>query len=151
MSYRITAHDYELGEEYDGKGKISHQIYGNNCFPIKLRDYLVSQKVAFDSDDCFKDYDVTDLQGLLDVMLEIHKEEVEDDSYWDFKPGVRYHTDTVDGLISYLNYRLDVAIVLVMYNFYKAFEGSIESYWDDQSNGAKYKIKDGMKIYLSGF
>ena len=146
MSFRITARDYKDGEE---RGTY-HQVYGNHDFPSKLKDYLLSKGVTLDSDDCFYDYDIEDVQGLLDVMLEIHDEQVEDDSYWDFKPGARYKVDTPDDLISYIDYKFDAAIVLIMYNFYKAFESSIESYWDEAAHAPKYKIKDGKHIYLSG-
>jgi hypothetical protein len=151
MSFRIHATDYKMGEDSNGNGNISHQVYGNHEFPEKLRDYLISNGAELDGDDCFTDHEVTDIQELLEVMFEIHHEQVEDDSYWDFKPSAIYKTDTVDELISYIDYKLYASIVMTMYNFYKAFEDSITSYWDKESNSPKYKLKDGMKIYLSGF
>lgn len=151
MSFRISAYDYELHEDYSGTGKLSHQIYGNNEFPKKLSDYLVQQGVKLDGDGSFLDYEITNLHELLKVMLQIHNEEVDDDSYWDFKPSAIYKTETVSGLLSYIDYKLDVSIVLIMHNFVKAFDSLIERYWDDDSKSGKYRIKDGMKIYLSGF
>ena len=153
MSYRITARD----ELYDEEGilpdidKIYHQLYSNNEFPERLKDYLISKGVKFDEDSCFYNYKVTDIQELLEVMFEIHKEQVLDESYWNINPYPRHKVDTVYDLLSSLEYKLDVLICLQVYNFYKAFQPCLSVYWDESSNSEKYKIKDGKNIYLSGF
>ena len=147
MSFRIQAYDNKLGKDLEGETNIFHQIYGNNEFPERLREYLVSKGVELDEDDCFQDYEIIDLQEFLEVMLEIHNGMVEDDSYWDMKPTL-IKTDTVDGLVSHCEYKIDNSIVFIMYNFVKAFDDFIERYWDD---GIKYKIKAGKHIYLAGF
>ena len=151
MSYRITASDGEYDDDFNHDYTIYHQVYGNHESPKLLNDFLESKGVVFDGDGCFYNYDVDNIQELFKVMIEISKERIEDDTFYNLKPSVRYKTDTVDGLLSYWSYQLDSAIVLTEYNFYKAFEPLIESYWDDTDNESKYRIKDGKHIYLSGF
>lgn len=150
MSYRISASNMRQGDR-GVEGRKYHQIYGNNDFPPRLREYLVKNGAYFDTDDCFYDFEVKDIQALFDVMYEIHNEQVEDDSYWDFKPPVTFKTDNAEQLLSYLDYKLDGAVVLTMYNFYNAFRKSIEYYWDDETNEPKYKLRNGSHIYLSGY
>lgn len=151
MSYRITARNAIIDKDYNSNDTIYHQVYGNNESPWLLEEYLKSKGVEFDGDGCFKNYEVTDIQELLEVMLKIHNEQIEDDSFWDFKPTAPYKTDTVDGLMSYWWLKLDSARVLVMYNFFDAFRDYIQTYWDDEDNIAKYKLNGKGKIYLSGF
>ena len=151
MSFRITARNYAVGEDYDGEGTIYHQVYGNHESPKLLNEYLKSKGVEIDGDGCFRDYEVTDIQELLEVMLKIHDEQVEDDSFWDFKPAPHYHVDTVDGLLSYLWLKLDAAKVLIMYNFFDAFREYIDSYWNEARGGVEYRLNGKGKIYLSGF
>lgn len=145
MSYRITARDGK--KDY----KIYYQIYGNNEFPRLLEEYLKNKGVKFDADDCFKNYDVDNIQELFEIMVQISKERIEDNTYYDFTPSAIYKTDTVDGILSYWGYKLDAAIVLTEYNFYKAFEDLIENYWDNTTEEVKYRIKNEKHIYLSGF
>ncbi len=151
MSFRVHATDHKLGDDFDGYGEISHQVYGNHEFPAQLQEYLEANGAEIDGDSCFRDFEVKDIQALFEVMLDIHNEQVKDDSYWDLKPSFMYKTDTAYGLLSYLDYKLDCAIVLTMYNFYNAFRKMIDIYWDDEDDCEKYRIKDGYHIYLSGY
>lgn len=148
MSFRIHATDHILGKEFEGNGDISHQVYGNGDFPKELEEHLTNHGAEIDEDGCFRDFEVTDINELLDVMMTIHNRQVKDDSYWDFKPSPIYKTDTPGELIGYIEYKLDATVVLGVYNFYKAFEGLLDAYWD---KGTKYKIESGKHIYLSGY
>lgn len=151
MSYRITARDYELHEDYSGEGKIYHQIYGNNESPRLLNEYLKEKGVEIDGDGCFRDFDIKDIQEFLELMVKIQDDLVEDDTWYDFKPMPHMKTDNPDRMISYWNYKLDAATVLIVYNFYKAFESLLDTEWDNSIGGVRYKIKEGKHIYLSGF
>lgn len=151
MSYRITARDYELGEDYSGDGKLYHQLYGNNQSPKLIDEWVKSQGSEVDGDRCFRDVEIKDIQEFLEVMVKVQDELVEDDTWYDFKPMPHMKTDNPDRMISYWGYKLDVATVLIVYNFYKAFESLLETEWDDSIGGVKYKIKEGKHIYLSGF
>ena len=151
MSYRITARDYKLGVEYDGKGEVYHQVYGNNEFPNILSEYLISQGCELDGDGCFRDFEIKDIQSLLEVMVKIQEELAEDDTWYDFKPMPHMKIDNPDRMISYWDYKLDVATVLITYNFFKSIEHLVEADWDDSIGGVKYKIKEGKHIYLNGF
>lgn len=149
MSFRIQAYDYKVKKDYSGNGDICHQIYSNNDFPKKLREYLIAKGVELDEDSCFLDYEIKNIQEFLEVMFEIHKEQT-DDSYWDLKPTLR-EINTVYDLISHCEYKIDCAIIFIIYNFVQVFDDFIERYWDDGSKGIKYKLKKGKHIYLSGF
>ena len=151
MSYRVTLRDHEIGPEYKGDGKIYHQVLGNNECPKVLDEWLEKNGAEIDEDGCFRDFEIKDIQEFLELLIEIQNEYAQDDTWYDFKPMAHMKIDNPDRMISYWRYKLDVATVLIVYNFFLAIESLLDSEWDDSIGGVKYKLKEGKHIYLSGF
>ena len=151
MSFRITVRDHELGEDYNGKGKLYHQLYGNNSSPALIDEWVKAQGAEIDGDGCFRDVEIKDIQQFLEIMVKIQQQIVEDDTWYDFKPMPHMKIDNPDRMISYWSYKLDAATVLIVYNFYKSIESLLDTEWDDSIGGVRYKMKPDKHIYLSGF
>ena len=150
MSFRITVTDYELGEDYEGNGKLYHQLYINNQSPGLIDDWVKDQGAAIDGDGCFRDVEIKDIQQFLGIVVRIQDELMEDDTWYEFKP-LHVKIDSPDRMISYWSYKLDAATVLIVYNFYKAIEHMLEYEWDETIGGSRYKVKEDVRLYLSGF
>jgi hypothetical protein len=152
MSFRITARDYKVGKDFEGKGEIYHQVYGNHEFPAEIRAYLLENGCKLDTDDCFYDYEINDLQGFFEAMLEAHNGYMEDDSYWDFKPLPRQNVSTPWGLVMHCMSKKENSYAFIVYNFYEAFSDFIAWGFDKETSKDYFKYKDdNKKIYLSGF
>ena len=150
MSFRIWASNYKRSERKSNTGDyIAYQVYGNNDFPTEIHDYLENKGCKFNEDDCFYDFEITDVHEFLEAMLEAHNGYVEDDSYWDFKP--RYKPETPADLISHCSYKIRFSYVYIVYNFYEEFKDIIKVIWDDESDCEKYQLVEGAKLYLSGY
>ena len=150
MSYRIWASNHK-DAEIENQDRKSHQVYGNNEFPKEVRDYLISKGCKMDQDDCFHDFEIENLQEFLEAMVEAHKNYVEDDSYWDFKPSARWDVSTPYGLISYCDMKVDNAYVFLVYAFYKTFEDMFKWQYDKDNRKDYFVYKDDRRIYLSGY
>ena len=151
MSYRITVRNYLLNEDYSGKGEIYHQLFGNNECPDEVIEWVKKQSGEIDGDGCFRDIEIKDIQEFLEITIKVLDKLIEDDTWYDFKPMSHMKIDNPDRMISYWNYKLDVATVLIVYNFYQSIKSLLENEWDGSIGGVRYKIKEGKHIYLSGF
>lgn len=148
MSYRIHATNYQdRGKRPEGG--ISHQVYGNNEFPTEVHDYLEDKGCKFDEDDCFYDFEITDIQEFLEAMLKAHEGYMENDTYWDFKPTRTI--ETPEDLISHCWMKIELSYAFIVYNFYDTFRKEIKLVWDDEEKREKYILNEGCRIFLSGF
>ena len=150
MSYRVWASNYKRDERSNNKGDyIAHQVYGNNDFPEEIHKYLESKGCKFDEDDCFHDFEITNVQEFLEAMLEAHNSYMQDDSYWDFKPT--RNIETPDQLIMHCWMKIELSYAYIVYNFYEAFKNEIKLVWDESEEREKYVLIEGAKLYLSGY
>lgn len=138
MSYRIWA---------ESKNVRAYQVYGNNEFPTKIREYLKEQGCKFDSDDCFHDFPIKDINGFLEAMFEAHKEYMKD-GYWDFTP--KYEIENVRELISHCWQKQNMTYAFIVYNFVTCFEEDLCEVWDTELGDIKYEYKGDSIITLSG-
>lgn len=148
MSYRVHASN-KLESERNDEGRKYHQIFGNNEFPYAVSKYLESVGCKFDEDQCFEDFEIKDIQGFLESMLEAHNEYMKDDTYWDFKPT--RPIENVWDLIMHCQMKKEDSYAFIVYNLYEAFEDEIEWYYDREDKTTKFRIKDGKHIYISGY
>ena len=149
MSYRIWASNCKDSERNTKEDRVSHQVYGNNEFPKEIHDYLESKGCKFNEDDCFYDFEITDIQEFLEAMLKAHNSYMRDDSYWDFKPT--RPIETPEDLISHCGYKIALSYAYIVYNFWDSFKKEFRLVWDNETKREFYQINEGKHIYLSGF
>lgn len=131
------------------------QVLGNNECPKVLTDELKKQGCKFDEDWCFENFEIKDLQGIIEA-LEKYIYEMEDwtkkhydgDSIADFSKSL----DEWKTNFTYrLTYSIDCGYLFVTYNFLQYIKGDYEEDYNFEKKRMIYKIKEGHHAYMSGF
>ena len=143
MSYRIYVND--------------KQCLGNGEFPEVLRKALNKQgaKIYKSKDYCFHNFEIKELQPIIEA-LEQYIFDIE--NYYKQRDGIglgnysqeleRYKQRNFTFEIQQL---IDCGYMFITANFLKYIEGDYETEYDFDNNRFIYRIKEGHKIYMSGF
>lgn len=143
MSYRIYVNNY--------------QCLGNGECPEVLRKALKSQgaKIYKSKDYCFRNFEIKELQPIIEA-LEQYIFDI--DSYFKQRDGIGIgnYTETFERC-KQRNYTfeiqqlIDYGYMFITANFLRYIEGDYDMEYDFEKNRFIYKIKEGHKIYMSGF
>lgn len=131
------------------------QVLGNNECPYILINELERQGCKFDSDKCFHDFEITDLQGIIEAlekyiygMEEWTKEHYNGKSIADFREELE---EWKSNFTYKLTYSIDCGYLFVTYNFLKYIKDDYEQDFDFEKKRMVYTIKEGHHVYMSGF
>ena len=147
MSYRIYVNHY--------------QCLGNNECPAVLIDELKKQGCEMDVDYCFNDFEIKDLEAIIEAL----EQYIKDTNEWalnkkynpgsiaDFSEVFEESNKYGNGLTWKIQEYLDCGYLFVTINFLNAIKEDYEEYFDceDRQHRIKYKIKEGHHVYMSGF
>lgn len=140
MSYRIYVNDI--------------QCLGNNECPEVLINELEKQGCKFDEDGCFDNFEIKDLQGVIEA-LEKYIYEKEEITKKIFGTSIADYSNDFENWKSNFTYRVSNAIdcgyLFITYNFLQYIKGKYEEDYDFDKNRMVYKIKDNHQVYMSGF
>lgn len=145
MSYRIYVNDY--------------QCLGNNECPQVLIDELKRQGCEIDEDDCFRDFEIKELEPIIEAL----EQYIIDTNNWalnkTYNPGsIANFSDVLkkpsrNGLTWNIKHKTECGYLFVTVNFLNAIKDDCEEYFDfeDKNHQIKYRIKEGHHIYMSAY
>lgn len=142
MSYRIYVNNY--------------QCLGNNECPKVLIDELKRQGCEFDVDNCFENFEIKELQPIIEAL----EEYIRNINEWTLNKKYNPHsiadfTDVFEkskqgnGLTWEIQEYMEYGYLFITANFLKAIKNDYEEIYD--KDRIKYKIKNGHHIYMSGY
>ena len=145
MSYRIYVNDY--------------QCLGNNECPKVLIDELKRQGCEMNSDYCFHEFEIKELQPIIEALEQYIKDMNEWALNKKYKPSsIADFSDVFEeknrnGLTFKIQEYLECGYLFVTVNFLKAIKDDYEEDidFDKEENRIIYRIKEGHHIYMSGF
>ena len=147
MSYRIYVNHY--------------QCLGNNECPKVLIDELKRQGCEFDEDNCFHDFEIKELEPIIEALEQYIRDinewalgrKYEPGSIADFSHLFEKPDKYGNGLTWRLQEILENGYLFVTINFLNAIKDDYEEDFDFEAkeHRIKYKIKEGHHIYMSGF
>lgn len=148
MSYRIYVNDY--------------QCLGNNECPKVLIDELIKQGCEPSEDMCFKDFEIKELEPIIEALEKYIRETNEYFLNREYKPqSIADYSDILkeekekygNGLTWRLQEITECGYLFTTVNFLKAIKDDYEEYFDknDKDHRIKYKIKEGHHVYMSGY
>lgn len=142
MSYRIYVNDY--------------QCLGNNECPEVLLNELKRQGCRPDADNCFEDFEIKELQPIIEAL---EKYIIDTNKYFlnrKYKPSSIADFSSVfeeskkgNGLTWKIEEYLECGYLFVTVNFLKAIKDDYEK--DYSKDRITYQIKEGHHIYMSGY
>ena len=147
MSYRIYVNNY--------------QCLGNNECPKVLIEELKRQGCEMNEDNCFHDFEIKELQPIIEAL----EQYIRDMNEWalnkKYKPSSIADFSNVfdesekygNGLTWKIQEYLECGYLFVTVNFLKAIKDDYEEDFDFENKEHRivYKIKEGHHIYMSGF
>lgn len=147
MSYRIYVNHY--------------QCLGNNECPEVLINELKKQGCEVDEDYCFYDFEIKDLEGIIEAL----EQYIIDTNNWainkkynpssiaDFSDIFKESKEYGNGLTWKIEEQIEYGYLFVSINFLKVIKDDYEEYYDyeDKTHRIKYRIKKGHHIYMSAF
>lgn len=143
MSYRIYVND--------------KQCLGNGECPKVLIKALNKQgaKIYKSKDYCFHDFEIKELQPIIEA-LEQYIFDI--DNYYKQRDGIglgnyqeEFDRYTQRNFTFEIQQLIDCGYMFITANFLRYIEGDYEMEYDFDRNRFIYKIKEGHKIYMSGF
>lgn len=146
MSFRVYVHTEKDGRKY--------QILGNNEWPKVLFEELKKQGCEFDEDFGFENFEIKDLQGVIQALekyiFEMHEK---------IKGGIANFSYILEEekkfnlklMTSRLASVQENGYVFITANFLKAI-GEENYDWDFDKKGKMFfKVAEGKHIYMSGY
>lgn len=151
MSYRIKAH---IGNTEDGY----YQIFGNNEWPKDFLEELKVQGASIDGDGCFEDFEVKDINRLLETInkyiLQIDKEKKEQNiDIFNLRDLLEPILKGVKPIAEYEEPALECMYIFTAYNFIQHLKkyNAIDIDWDTFVETKKVQYKLTKKIFISGY
>ncbi len=153
MSYRVYLELYKNNEKIS-----SHQLFGNNTFPMELKEWLIRKEAITkeeleENEDFFEDIDIDDIEKFNEEVVEcyvrgklgkyIKTNELGEERFYD-----DYNAKIINGNKTYTiqNLLIYQSILFTSYNLYK---------WLLEKNALdnmySLNLKDEYKIKISGF
>ena len=141
MSYRIYVNNY--------------QCLGNNECPEVLINELKRQGCKPDSDNCFKSFEIKELQPIIEALEQYI---IDTNNYFlnrKYKPqsiadfSKVFKEKQINGLTWKIQEYLDFGYLFVTVNFLNAIKDDYEE--DYTEDRITYKIKDGHHVFMSGY
>lgn len=153
MSYRVYLKLYKNNEKIS-----SHQLFGNNTFPMELKEWLIRKEVIKkeeleENEDFFEDIDIDDIEKFNEEVVEcyvrkrlekyIKTNESGEERFYD-----DYNAKIINGKKTYIlqNLLIYQGILFTSYNLYK---------WLLEKNALEnmhnLTLKNEYKIKISGF
>lgn len=133
-----------------------YQCLGNHECPQVLIDELKKQGCKFDEDYCFHDFEIKDLQGIIEALekyiFEVDeriKKRHADDSIANYSKEFekwKQHNYTWN-----VKRSVDCGYMFITYNFLEYIKDDYEDDFDFDKDRTVYKIKEGHHVYMSGF
>jgi len=147
MSYRIYVNNY--------------QCLGNNECPEVLINELKRQGCEIDEDGCFHNFEIKELEPIIEALEQYIKNTNEWMLRRKYKPGsvadfsylLEKEDEYKNGLTWSLQELLENGYLFVTINFLNAIKDDYEEDFDFEAkkHRAKYKIKKGHHIHMSGY
>ena len=148
MSYRIYVNNY--------------QCLGNNECPGVLIEELKRQGAEIDDDGCFDEFEIKELQPIIEALEQYIRDvnefhlnnKYKPRSIADFSDILQEKKENIgNGLTWRLQEISEWGYLFVTVNFLKAIKEDYEEYVDDEDECSriKYKIKEGHHVYMSGY
>lgn len=153
MSYRVYLELYKNNEKIS-----SHQLFGNNTFPMELKEWLIRKEAITkeeleENEDFFEDIDIDDIEKFNEEVVEcyvrkrlekyIKTNESGEERFYD-----DYNAKIINGKKTYIlqNLLIYQGIFFTSYNLYKWFleKNALE-------NMHNLTLKNEYKIKISGF
>ena len=153
MSYRVYLELYKNNEKIS-----SHQLFGNNTFPMELKEWLIRKEAITkeeleENEDFFEDSDIDDIEKFNEEVVEcyvrkrlekyIKTNESGEERFYD-----DYNAKIINGKKTYILQKLLIyqGILFTSYNLYK---------WLLEKNALEnmhnLTLKNEYKIKISGF
>ena len=153
MSYRVYLELYKNNEKIS-----SHQLFGNNTFPMELKEWLIRKEAITkeeleENEDFFEDIDIDDIEKFNEEVVEcyvrkrlekyIKTNESGEERFYD-----DYNAKIINGKKTYIlqNLLIYQGILFTSYNLYK---------WLLEKNALEnmhnLTLKNEYKIKISGF
>ena len=153
MSYRVYLELYKNNEKIS-----SHQLFGNNTFPMELKEWLIRKEAITkeeleENEDFFEDIDIDDIEKFNEEVVEcyvrkrlekyIKTNESGEERFYD-----DYNAKIINGKKTYISQNLLIyqGVLFTSYNLYKWFleKNALE-------NMHNLTLKNEYKIKISGF
>lgn len=153
MSYRVYLELYKNNEKIS-----SHQLFGNNTFPMELKEWLIRKEAITkeeleENEDFFEDIDIDDIEKFNEEVVEcyvrkrlekyIKTNESGEERFYD-----DYNAKIINGKKTYIlqNLLIYQGILFTSYNLYKWLleKNTLE-------NMHNLTLKNEYKIKISGF
>lgn len=153
MSYRVYLELYKNNEKIS-----SHQLFGNNIFPKKLKEWLIRKEAITkeeleENEDFFEDIDIDDIEKFNEEVVEcyvrkrlekyIKTNESGKERFYD-----NYNAKIINGKKTYIlqNLLIYQGVLFTSYNLYKWLleKNALENMYN-------LTLKNEYKIKISGF
>jgi hypothetical protein len=120
-----------------------------------LIDELKRQGCEMNEDFCFHDFEIKELQPIIDVLEKYVIEEYERKikkgiNICDFQDEFENYKQSKN-FTKHMELIVDTSYIFTAVNFLRYIKEDVVEVWNTELAKIEYKIKDGHHVYMSGF